>query len=67
MIYVRVNIVYSPMPNTMVQLQEAANAVFMDLDLNNRDLIQRAVRAMRDKALLCIRADGGVFEGRKLP
>ena len=54
------------MPNNMVQLQEAANAVFMDLDRNNRDLLVRAVGAMRVRAQLCIAAEGGVFEGRKL-
>ena len=58
--------VYSPMPDNMVQLQEAANAVFMDLDMNNQDLLVRAVKAMRDKAQLCIAAEGGVFKGRKL-
>ena len=57
------------MPATLAELQEKAREVFDTLNNNQnrqRSMIVRAVLSMRKRARMCILANGGHFEGRRL-
>ena len=54
------------MPATLAELQRKAEDVFDHLNNRERRMIVRAVLNMRKRAQMCIQANGGLFEGRKL-
>ena len=57
---------YSPLPPNLQLLEAKAEGIFDKLNNHHQGMVASAVYCMKKKALKCLRAMGGTFEGRRV-
>ena len=55
---------YSPLPPNLQLLEAKAEGISDELNNHHQGMVASAVYCMKKKALKCLRAMGGTFEGR---
>ena len=57
---------YHPLPPNLQLLEAKAEGIFDELNIHHQDMLARAVYAIKSRARKCLRAMGGIFEGRRV-
>ena len=57
---------YSPLPPNLQLLEAKAEGISDELNNHHQGMVASAVYCMKKRALKCLRAMGGTFEGRRV-